>query len=366
MRSLNQLKQMTLFHFRLMMRNKIAFFFNLVMPLLFLLVFGAMYGGSGSRSVSTIGLADQDGGPTAQAIGRALDRSGLFQVRAGIEAELLAQLDQSDLQAVLVLPKGLSGQVPAEVVLHWDPTSGASATARSGLEFLLTHFDGSGRAAAPALSVRLEQSASLTRLGVMDFMMPGMLTYMLLNAGVVAVAISLAYQRRNGTMRHMFSAPLSVGVWLAGRVLSNLLLALLQIILVWIVGFGLFKVQLPSNLVGTAVILLFSTLAGLAIGLVIGALARSGDTAQPIALIVSMALTFLGNAMMPLDGAPAIVQRLMGLMPSYYMTHALQQVMMKGQSVLTVWFDLAVLAVTAVAGLSLAAWRLRKTFTVAA
>jgi ABC-2 type transport system permease protein len=130
------------------------------------------------------------------------------------------------------------------------------------------------------------------------------------------------------------------------------------------VGLLIFKVHPPTNLLGTAAILFLSAIAGMAIGLAIGALVKNGDAAQPVALVVSMGLTFLGNAMMPLDGAPDTVLTLMKFMPSYYMTHALQRVMMKGQALLTVGFDLAILAATAVIFLSLASWRLRKMFVV--
>lgn len=371
MRLANQLKQMTLFHFRLLMRNKIAFFFNLVMPLLFLMIFGAMYGGNGAGGVTAIGLADHDGGPAAQFIRSALEGSGLYRVTTGTEAELLQQLDKGDVRAVLVLPKGLSEQVarkqgPAEVVIRWDPTSNASSAAMGGLEYLVSRLDPEGRNASPVLAVRAEEIETVHHLGVMDFMMPGMLTYMLINAGVVSVAIGVAYHQKNGTMRHMFATPLSMGVWLTGRILSNVVLAVVQILLIWVVGMGVFKVQPPSNLMGTAVILLLTTLATLGIGLVIGALAKSGDAAQPIALIISFMLTFLGNAMMPLDGAPQIVQTIMRWMPSFYMTDALQRVMMKGQALATVPGDLAVLAATAAVCLAVAALRIRKQFAEAA
>ncbi len=367
MRTYNALKQMTLFHFRLTMRNKIGFFFNLVMPILFLMVFGSMY--SGSSSEIAIGLVDQDGGPAAQMVRQALDQSGLYKVTTGEEAGLLKKLDMGSLRAVLVLPSGLSEQMatrqaPATVVIRWDSVSQSSSAARAGLEYLLRGIEADARGAAPLLQVQVTELEAGTRVNIYDFMMPGMLTYMLLNAGVVSVAISLAYQRQTGTMRHMFSTPLSMRVWMSGRVLANLVLSLLQIALIWAFGMVLFDVHLPSNPGGTLLLLFLCAVAGLGMGMAIGTLTRNADAAQPIALVIAMALTFLGNAMMPLDNAPQIVQALMKLMPSFYMTHALQVVMMKGQSLISVPFDLLVLAATAGAGFLLAGWRLRKLFVI--
>lgn len=370
MRQSNQLIQLTLFQLRLMFRNKLAFFFNLVLPVILLMVFGGMFGGGGNTALTPIGLVDRDGGPTAQMIQQALTGSGLYKVTAGEEADLLKQIDSGTLRAVLVLPEGLSDQVkrgmkPGEVLLYWDPSSTASGAAQGGLQYMLYGLEATTRNLPPLLTVQTEEIESVSRLRVMDFMMPAMLTYMLLNAGVVAVAISLAHHRQNGTMRHLFSTPLSMSSWLAGRILANLLLSVIQLALIWVVGAGLFKVQPPSNLVGTAVILLLSAVAGMSIGLLIGSLTKSAEAAMPVALIVSMALTLLGNAMMPLDGAPEVVQNLMRLMPSFYMTDALQLVMMKGQSLTSVLGDLGVLVATSAVGLSVSAWRLRKLFVVA-
>jgi len=369
MRTYTALKQMTQFHFRTLMRNKIAFFFNLVMPIIFLVVFGMMYGGSSSEI--PVGLVDQDGGPTAQLVRQALDQSGLYKVTVGEEADLLRKLDMGSVRAVVILRPGVSETVaqqrgPAPVTIRWDPTSQSSSAARGSLEFMLGGIEANARGAAPLLQVEVAELEATTRLNIYDFMMPGMLTYMLLNAGVVSVAISLAFQRQTGTMRHMFSTPLSMSVWMTGRILANLVLSLLQLALIWGVGLALFEVQLPANLVGTLLLLFLCALAGLGIGMAIGTLTRNADAAMPVSLVISMALTFLGNAMMPLDGAPQIIQSLMRFMPSYYMTHALQFVMMKGQSLMVVPVDLLILLVTAAAGFTLAGWRLRKLFVVSA
>lgn len=369
MRMANQLWQVLMLNVRQQMRNKSAFFFNLIMPVLMLLFFGATNAGSDTVTAVTVGLVDRDGGPVAQLIRTGLQESGYFEVEAGEEAELIRRLDAGKVRAVLVLPAGLSEQVavgsgPAEVIVHWDPTSTASAAAQGGLQYLIQGLETFQK--EPSIAVRDQRLDSTEQLGLFDFMMPGLLVYMTLNAGVLAIGTAVSYQQRAGTLRHMFSTPLTMGAWLVGTVLGNHLLAILQLSVIWCVGIAFFKIQLPNNLPGTVAILLLSSTAGIGIGLAIAAFARSGETAMPIAIIASMGLTFLGNAMMPLDHAPEIVQTVMRFMPSYYMTHALQQVTMKGQPLAAVLPDLGVLGLTATIGLGLAAWRLRRTVVTAA
>lgn len=369
MRTYNSLVQMTLFHFRSLMRNKIAFFFNLIMPLIFLAIFGSMFGGSGSKSQIKIGLVDRDGGPTAVLVRNALESSGFYTITEGDEADLLQKLGKGQLRSVVVLPESLSQAVAnhgaGQVVVRLDASSAASGGAVGGLERLLSGLDAAGRGTTPALAVRLEAMEGQGSNAVMDFMMPGMLTYMLMNAGIVSVAITIAYHRENGTMRHMFSTPLRISHWLAGRVVANTVLAFVQIAVLYGVGMALYKVKAPTNLLGTVVVLLLCTWAGLAIGLVIGAFAKNGDAAQAISLIAAMMLSFLGNAMFPLDQGPELLQNISKAMPTTYMTQSLQQVMMKGQALGTVPVEIAVLVGCSALFFTIAATRLRKQFTTA-
>ncbi|MBP2017477.1 ABC-2 type transport system permease protein [Symbiobacterium terraclitae] len=370
MRRANQVRQVLMLNFRQLMRNRTAFFFNLIMPVLMLLYFGAANGGTHITTVATVavGLVDQDGGPVARLIETGLRESGHFRVEVGDEAELIRRLDAGKVRAVLVLPPGLSERVaagtgPSELTLHWDPTSSASVAARGGLQYLVQSLETFGR--EPLFTVRDRRLDSTERLGFFDFTMPGLLVYMVLNAGIMSVGPTISFQRRAGTLRHMFSTPLTLSSWLLGTVGSIQLMAVLQWFVLWGAGIAMFNVHMPANLPGTLLILLLSSTAGIGIGLAIAAFVRNGEAAMPVSIIVSMGLSFLGGAMLPLDQAPEIVQAIMRVMPSFYMTHALQQVTMKGQSLATALPDLGVLAGTAALSLSLAAWRLRRTVAAA-
>mgnify|MGYP000996658740 CR=1 FL=1 len=368
MRRLTQVWQVLLLNVRQQMRSRSAFFFNLVFPLLMLLWWGWGNSGSGVITAVPVGLVDQDGGDVAQMIRAAVEQSGHFELVAGDEDELMRKLDGGAVRAVLVLPPGLSDQVaagagPGEVVIRWDPTSFASTATKGGLQSLVEALDPARR--QPLLTVRSRPLDSTETLGAFDYLMPGVLVWMLLNAGIMAVGPQIAYQRREGTLRHMFSTPLSMGGWLAGTVLGLQALAVLQLLVLWGVGAVLFAVQLPRNLPGTLVILLLSSTAGVAIGLAIAACTRHADTAGPISIIVSTALSLLGGAILPVNQAPEPLQAVMQVLPSFHMTHALQQVMMKGHPLATVLPSLGVLALTAAVALGLAAWRLRRTVVTA-
>ncbi|MDF2627476.1 MAG: transporter permease protein [Symbiobacteriaceae bacterium] len=251
MRTLNNLKLMTLHEFRAIMRNKIAFFFNLAIPVVLVVIFGSMWGNGESGS------------------------------------------------------------------------------------------------------------------DVLDFMMAGQLVYMLLSAGLMTVAIALASQRQNGSLRHLFTTPLSMGVWFGAQMLANIAMATLQIVVIFVVGHLLFGVHAPLNIPATAVVLFISSLACLSMGLAIGALVKSAEAAFPISMILFFSIAMFGNVMMPIDGAPPFILAVQKWMPSYFMTEALGKVMMRGEGLLNAAGEVSMLLGLMVVCGSVAIWRIRKQMTVA-
>lgn len=365
MRTFNSLKQLTLYQFRNLFRQKIALFFNLIMPLLLLAVFGAAFGNTDSTQEIPIGVVDLDQGPAARALRDRIDRMELFKVTTGEQAALQQQVAKGSLKALVIMPQGMSEQVaakrgPAAIRVVVDPNTQAGGQALGTLHFLAQSTD-----APPTLILQPEPPAATANLSGIDFLMAGQLSYMMLSAGLMSVAMWLAFQRQTGALRHMFSTPVSMGLWLASRVAANLVMTAVQVVVLFTAGVLMFDVHLPANLPGTIVVLVLGCLSTLGLGMIIGSTAKNTDVAMPIGISAFMALTFFGGAMMPLEQLPPFMTVIGKFTPTYYMTHSLKLVMMQGSSLAEVIPHLGVMAATGALLLILAAWRLRKQFVTA-
>lgn len=361
---MNSFLQMTKFQLRSMIRNKVAFFFNLIMPLLFLVFFGMMFGPK-DPSVPAIGLVNLDQGPAAAQVVAFLESQSAFPVQKGAEAELTAKLKEGKLDALILLPNELSakvaaGQGPAEVTILYDAENQnalpAAGIVRSMLNAYGTH---------PVLIANATELPGKPKLNVLDVTMPGTLLQMLMSAGLLTVAIWVANQRQTGAMRHLFSTPLSVTSWVGSRMVANMLMATVQAAITFGIAFLLFDAGGPANLAGTILFLFLSALATLGLGLVVGVFAPSADAAFPIGMILYMALVFLGGAMLPLEVAPPILLKVAKWAPSYYMTDGLKAVMRNGESLAAIWPHLLIISGVALVTISLATWRIRKQFVKA-
>ncbi len=101
---------MVVANLRMTVRNRQAIFWNLAFPAIFILIFGAIFGGGGTDSV-VIGIAGGDGSMRDEVV-QALDSSDAFRIEQGSRAAILDKLEQDDLDAVLVFPDAASGAPP--------------------------------------------------------------------------------------------------------------------------------------------------------------------------------------------------------------------------------------------------------------
>lgn len=198
---------------------------------------------------------------------------------------------------------------------------------------------------------------------VFDYLLPGQLTVMLLSAGLVTVGIHVAYQRQTGALRHLFTTPLSVGVWATARITANLMMAVLQICILYVFSWLLFGVAAPAYLFGTIVVLALCALTSLGMGLFVGTFVRGEEAALAVTMPLFMILVFFGNAAMPLDtieNAPQFLAVLTPFVPTTFMTDALRAVMMYGQGLGEILPELAVLSAFSAVLLGAALWRVRR------
>jgi ABC-2 type transport system permease protein len=361
---MNSFLQMTRFQFQSMLRNKVAFFFNLVMPIIFVAFFGMIYGPKEAR-VPAVGIVNLDQGTGAAQLVAYLTQNGALRLEQGSEAELSPRLTDGKIDAILILNQGLSAsltaqQAPAEIAIRYDQGSQNSGSTIGMLTGMVNAYG-----TRPVLIAKPTPIAGKAQLNVMDYTLPGALLQMLMSAGLITVAIWLANQRQTGAMRHLFSTPLSMSVWVGSRILANVALAALQVLVLYGVAATLFHVSGPANLLGSILFLALSALATLGIGMVVGVFAPSSDAAFPISMILYMGLLFLGGAMVPLQIAPPIFLKLAKMTPSYYMNDGLRAMMMAGDSLGSIWPHLLIVGGIALVTISLATWRIRKQFVEA-
>jgi len=160
-----------------------------------------------------------------------------------------------------------------------------------------------------------------------DIMVPGMLAFAVIFLTMI-VSEAFTESRVKGILRRIQVTPTSSADIILSSVISNMIVAVFQVALVFIVA-GLMGFTPKTDITGILfafVLVLILALCNVGFGLITASIAKTPGTATGIAFIFILPQMFLGT-FMPISGA------IQYLVPSYYVTHGLSSVLLKGAAI---------------------------------
>ncbi len=180
-----------------------------------------------------------------------------------------------------------------------------------------------------------------------NFLLPGILALAIMAAGMVNLGIATAYERYYGVLKRLGGSPLSRSGLIAAKVISILVLEIIQVILLVGVAIVFYRWQPAGSWWLALLALALGTVAFAAIGLAMaGALRAEVTLAGANGLFLVFVL--LGGGILPLSHLPAALAALAQLLPAAALTLALQAAMTSGAAFpIFAWIVLAVWAVIA-------------------
>src|SRR2546429_7206029 len=139
-----------------------------------------------------------------------------------------------------------------------------------------------------------------------DFLLPGILALAVMAAGMVSLGIATAYERYYGALKRLGSSPLLRSGLIIAKVISVLVLEVVQVILVVGVAVTLYGWQPAGSPLLAILVMALGTVTFAAIGLAMaGALRAEITLAGANALFLLFVL--LGGGILPLSHLPALV-----------------------------------------------------------
>lgn len=321
--------QLLLANLREFARDRMALFWTLAFPVLFMLIFGVIFARDNGITAD-LGLVVEDQGPAAQALARAFKGVDVFEVSEGPRADELAALRDGERDAVLIIPAGASAAIDqhatAKIELHYDP-------ARSSSQIVLAVVDQVIRGAAQQLRPQPEvfqldrMAVQAKALRTIDYLIPGILAMSILNLALFATAQPIISLRSQGVLRRLGATPLPRATLLAAYIAMRLLLALLQTGIIIAVGMGLFGLAMTGSWLVLGATLLLGTLAFIALAFLIAAIARTEESGSALTSAVQLPMLFLSGIFFPIAVLPGFLRPVVDALPLTYLADALRQVM---------------------------------------
>ena len=156
-----------------------------------------------------------------------------------------------------------------------------------------------------------------------NFLLPGILALAVMAAGMVNLGIATAYERYYGVLKRLGGSPLPRSALIIAKVISILILEIVQVVLLVGVAIVLYGWHLAGSPLLTLLAMVLGTVTFAAIGLAMaGALRAELTLAGANALFLIFIL--LGGGILPLSHLPAPLAAVAQWLPAAALTQALQ------------------------------------------
>jgi len=332
---------------KMTVRNRQAIFWNLAFPAIFILIFGAVFGRDDGAGF-TVGIAGDPSQLRTDAVA-AMTASDAFSLHEGSAKEELAELEDGDRDVVLVFGPEPAGGYPS-VTLVSDQTEGPTATIAVTVvrQILLEAAQGENPVPITEEAVRSEE------ISFIDFFVPGILAMALMNSGVIGLSTAFVIYRERGILRRIKVTPFPLTSFIFARVVSQLVVAVGQAVILIGMGVLVFDLTLRGNPLVILLAILVGALAFLAIGFAISGIAKNAEAAASYANLITFPMLFLSGVFFGIDAAPAWLQPVTRVLPLRYLVDALREPMTRGAGLEEIWLDLLVLLATFAVAMTIA------------
>jgi ABC-2 type transport system permease protein len=317
-------------------RDKTALFFIFLFPLIFLFVFGGIFGKNSDVSFK-VALINQANTDFSRQFSKQLSENKLFKVSTDVTSLDAAKqkMTRGQIDAAIVLPEGFgaqNGQYPSgQAIVHYTQNSRDAAQAVTsvldstfqGINTDLTH-------AATPLTVRSEQLNERS-LSSFDYVFAGLLGFSMVGLGIFGPANVFPELKKQGILRRLRTTPLRVWQYFMANVISQTVVGLISMVLMFTVGIGVFHLHLVGNIVELLVWLILGIVMILGIGLSVGGWAKNERQSAPLANLVAFPMLFLSGAFFPRFLMPHWLQSVSGFLPLTPIVDGVRLIATEGQ-----------------------------------
>jgi len=332
-------------------RDKVAIFFVFVFPLIFLFVFGTIFGGNDNVSFK-VALINQSSSEFAGKFTQQAKASEVLDVDEEITTmdQAREKMNRSEVSATLILPENYgevaNGKYPSgEITVLYDQNNEqAGQTLQAVLEAMFTEVNAQFVTNETPFSVKTESTATkgLTRF---DYTFSGLLGFALLSLGIFGPTAVFPRLKEKGVLRRYHTTTLKVWQYFTGNVISNAAVGVLSVSVMFIMAMLVFDLNMRGNYLSFAAVVVLGATLLFGIGLAIGGWAKNGNQAAPIAQLVTFPMMFLSGVFFPVFLMPEWLQSVTKFIPLTPIIDSIRYVVTEGKSLFELGPQLLVIVV---------------------
>jgi ABC-2 type transport system permease protein len=337
---------------RRLFRDRTALFFTFMFPLIFLFVFGGIFGKNSSVSFSIAVINESHSQFSQQFVKQAQDQKSL-KIDKDIKtfAQANEKMGRGELDATIELPNNFGemqkGKLypSGQAIVHYTQNNQQAAqTLTSVLQAEFTGINAKLVKTDTPFTVSAKQTNTRS-LSQFDYTFTGLLGFSILGAGIFGPMNIFPELKKMGILRRLHTTPLRVWQYFLSTMLNNAVVGLMSIALMFVVAIAVFHLKVAGNYFELAAFLAFGIIMILGIGLALGGWAKNERQVAPLANIIVFPMMFLSGTFFPRYAMPHWLQSITTFMPLTPVIDGARLIATEGKGLLDIGSQLGIMAI---------------------
>jgi ABC-2 type transport system permease protein len=333
-------------------RDRLAQFFSILFPLIFLFVFGSLNSGN-SNVTFNVAVLNESKTAYAAKFDRELQKSSTFKIDSTLTSlsAAKAKMSKNQLDGIIILPSNFgvmqsgqhypSGQAQ---VLYDETSSGTGQTLTSVLQSNFAQIN------AKFVTVQQPFSAAGRELNAkslssFDYTFSGLLGFSIIGLGIFGPVNVFPELKKQGILRRLHTTPLKTWQYFLATMFSQAITGAIAIAIQFAVAIKVFHLKVDGNYLEIAIFTLLSIFMILGLGLAIGGWAKNERQAAPLSNIIVFPMLFLSGTFFPRYLMPHWLQTITNYLPLTPVIDGLRLLTTEGKSLLDVGPQIGLIAI---------------------
>jgi len=304
-------------------RDRVALFFGILFPLIFLFVFGGIFGKSGTNVNFHVAVINQSSSSFAKEFEQQLTSSNIFKVDPKVTNHSQAndKMGKNQLDATIVLPPDFgtikdgqhypSGSAQVDYTQN-NAESGQTLTTVLQSEFKVINAKFTNiQEPFTAVGKQLNEKS----LPQVDYTFAGLLGFSIIGLGIFGPVNVFPELKKQGILRRLHTTPLKVWQYFVSTMISQAIIGLISIAIMFAVAISVFHLKVVGNYPEIVLYLILSIITILGIGLALGGWAKNERQAAPLSNIIVFPMLFLSGTFFPRFLMPEWLQKVSTFLP---------------------------------------------------
>jgi ABC-2 type transport system permease protein len=318
-------------------RDRLAIFFGILFPLIFLFVFGAISGHDSAPSFK-VAVINKSNTEFSKQFVKELDKSDVIKLDDTVTSESQATdlMGKGQLDATIVLPSGFGdtsakGYPTGEAqVVYTQNNTTAGQGLSTALEGQFAKLNQKFTQVDPPLTVATKQTNQKS-LSSFDYTFAGLLGFAIIGMGIFGPINVFPELKKQGILRRLHTTPLKVWQYFMSTMISQAIIGLVSLAVMFIVAILVFHLKVVGNYIEIIIFTVLSITMILGIGLAIGGWAKNERQAAPLSNIVVFPMMFLSGTFFPRFAMPLWLQHLSDFLPLTPVIDGLRLIITEGK-----------------------------------